>query len=106
MINKYFRLAKEVEDLEAEIESNVYDLAEEEGQEMSIYFYTVSFQVTGEYFSTHFRKDGTRSTSPLCKSNDMPDTVDEAVEKTKEIFKAKDEWERLLVKIDEVLKEQ
>ena len=105
MINKYFRLLQEVEDSENEIDSKIHSLAEEEEQTLDIYFHIGRFQITGKYFSTYFRSDGTRSTSPLCNSNDMPDTVEAAVEKTKEMFKAKDEWERLLVKIDEVLSE-
>jgi len=106
MINKYFRLLQEAEDSENKIESKIRSLAEEEGQLLSISFYIGSFQIFGTHFSTTFSGGGKSSTSPLCNSNDMPDTVEAAVEKTKEMFKAKDEWERLLVKIDEVLKEQ
>ena len=106
MINKYFNLTQEVDDLENEIRNKIHSLAKEEGQTLDISFYVGSFQISGKYFSTYFRSDGTRSTSPLCNSNDMPDTIDAAVEKTKEMFKAKDEWERLLVKIDEVLADE
>ena len=104
MINKYFRLLQEVEDLENEIDSKIHSLAEEEGQTLIISFYIGSFQILGTHFNTNFSRGGKSSTSPLCNSNDMPETVDAAVEKTKEMFKAKDEWERLLVKIDEALK--
>jgi len=105
MINKYFRLAKEKKDWEEEIESKIDDVAYETGQTIGIHFYTISFQISGMSFSTYFWSDGKRVTSPLCESNDMPDTVEEAREKAEEMFKAKDEWERLLVKIDEVLSE-
>ena len=106
MINKYFNLTQKVEDLENEIESKIHSLVEEEGQAISIYFYTGSFQITGEYFSTHFRNDGTKSTSTLCKSSDMPKTVELAVEKVEKMFKAKEGWEELLVKIDEALADE
>ena len=106
MINKYFNLTQKVEDLENEIESKIHSLVEEEGQEISIYFYIGRFQITGTYFSTYFSSDGTRSTSQLCKSSDMPKTVELAVERVEEMFKAKKRWEEFVVKIDEVLKEQ
>ena len=106
MINKYFKLLQEAEDLEAEIESKVHGLAEEEGQLLSIYFHVGRFQITGTYFSTYFSSDGTRSTSQLCKSSDMPKTVELAVEKVEKTFKAKEGWEELLVKIDEALADE
>ena len=106
MIKKYFRLLKEVEDLKAKIESTVGDIEAETGQIIVTSFFNYSLNLIGTDFSTYFSDDGTWSTHQICESNDIPETVDAAVEKAKEMFKAKDEWERLLVKIDEVLKEQ
>ena len=105
MINKYFRLAKEQKDLEEEIESKLDDVAHETRQTLGIHFYDGSLQISSMRFGTYFHDDGTRSTSPLCNSNDMPKTLDEAREKAEEMFKAEKEWEDTLVKIDEVLAE-
>jgi len=103
MVNKYFRLAKEKKDLEAKIESKIEDIEDETGQTIGIHFYASSFQISSMHFGTYFSDDGKRETSPLCNSNDMPDTVDAAREKAEEMFKANKDWEELLVKIDEVL---
>jgi len=105
MINKYFRLAKEQKDLEEEIESKLDDVAHETRQTIGIHFYTSSFQISSMHFSTYFSDDGKRVTSPLCGSDDTPETVEEAREKAEEMFKANKEWEDTLVKIDEVLAE-
>ena len=106
MINKYNMLLREAEDLENEIIRKISALEAETGQTTIEYFSGGKLTVAGTYFSTTFSGGGKSSTSPLCKSNDTPDTVDAAVEKAKEMFKAKDEWERLLVKIDEVLADE
>jgi len=104
MINKYFRLAKETKDLEYEIKSKIRCLAKEEGQTLAINFYMGNFRIVGMHFSTYFSDEGKQITSPLCESNDMPETLESAA-KAEEMFKAKNEWEELLVKIDEVLAE-
>jgi len=106
MINKYFRLVKEQEDLESEIESKVRSLVKDEtGQTIIVMFYTRSVDISSMQFSSSFNEDGTRSTTPRCTTTAMPDTLESALEKTEEMFKAKKDWERLLVKIDEVLSE-
>ena len=106
MINKYNMLLREAEDLENEIRRKISALEDETGQTIVKYFAGGKLTVVGTYFSSNFKTyNGTWETSPLCTSNDMPDTLKEAREKTKEMFKAKDEWKRLLVKIKEVLAE-
>ena len=105
MIKKYnMLLREEQEDLKAKIESKIDDVADEAGQTLGIYFYTRGIAIVGIHFSAYFSGDGTWVTTSLCKDTDEPKTIEEAREKAEEMFKAKDEWERLLVKIDEVLK--
>jgi len=101
MIKKHDRLLREVEDLEDEIRRKISALGDEVGQTIVKYFAGGKFTVAGTCFSSYFNvHDGTWSTCPLCKSKDMPEEKDE------EMFKAKEEWKALLVKIDEVLKEK
>ena len=105
MIKKYFRVTREQKDLEDKIESKIKGLAKETGQTIVKHLAGGKLTVVGIYFSSDYDYNGKWVTSPLCASNDMPDTVEEAVENTKEMFKAKKEWEELLVKINEVLAE-
>ena len=106
MINKYNRVAKEQKDLEYKIKNKLRTLEDGTGQTIVTYFFAGSLTVAGTYFSSHYTYDGTWSTSPLCTSNDTPDTLESAVKNAGEMFKAKKEWEDTLVKIDEMLKEQ
>ena len=105
MINKYFRLLKEVEDLEREIRRKISAIEDETGKTIVKYFAGGELTVVGTHFSTSFITDVTWETNPLCTSNDTPDTLESAVERAEEMFKAKEEWKRLLVKIKEVLAE-
>jgi len=99
-------LSKEAKDLEAEMRSKISALADKTGKTLYTHFYGYSLSVAGMGFISTFDDCGIVSTTSLWELKDMPNTVEEAREKAEEMFKAKEEWKELLVKIDEVLKEQ
>ena len=99
-------LIKEAKDA---TESKLISLAEETGQIIRTGLYPDGLQIVGTYFSSYFNAyDGTWSTTPLYTNTDMPETLDEvesAIEKAEEMSRAKQDWEELLVKINDALEE-
>jgi len=116
MIKKYFRLIEEAKDLEAEMRRKVRSLEnemrhklsaleDETGKTIAPSFCMGRLTVNGTHFHSSLHDNETWSTTSLCKETDEPNTLEVAVKEVKEMFKAKKEWEELLIKISEVLKQ-